>query len=220
MGLSYSRDWWYQRCDKALATLPGVPKLFNDILVQTPTKEELLLRIQQVWQQCHQHGMILSKKKLKIGQEVSFVSHIVGADGICPDPVGLDTISNYPTPTDITALRSFLGLANHLGTYLPNLAAASTKLRVPLFKNVYWVCIPEHDNEFITLKELLTFATIVKHFDQSLRSVILTDATAAGPRSTWPRRCPQAHLQLPEPQPSGEEIRPGGAGGARSGLCH
>ena len=70
----------------------------------------------------------LSKRKLEIEQEVSFAGHIVGANGVRPDPVRLDTISNFPTPTDVTALNSFLGLANQLGTYLPDLAAARTKL--------------------------------------------------------------------------------------------
>ena len=180
MGLSPSGDWWCQRSDEALAGLPGVLKLVDDILVQAATKEELLQRIRQVLQRCRQHGMILSKKKLEIGQEVSFAGHIVGADGVRPDPVRLDAISNFPTPTDVTALRSFLGLANQLGTYLPDLAAASTKLRVLLRKNVSWVWTPEHDDEFNALKNLLTSATIVKHFDPSLRSVILTDASAAG----------------------------------------
>ncbi len=56
--------------------------------------------------------MILSKRKLEIVQEVSFAGHIVGSDNVRPDPVRLDAISNFPTPTDVTALHSFLGLAN------------------------------------------------------------------------------------------------------------
>ncbi len=179
MGLSPSGDWWCQRSDEALAGLPGVLKLVDDILVQAPTKEELLQRIRQVLQRCQQHGMILSKRKLEIGQEVSFAGHIVRANGVRPDPVRLDAISNFPTPTYVTALRSFLGLANQLGTYLPDLAAASTRLHVLLRKNVSWVWTPEHDDEFNALKKLLTSTTIVKHFDPSLRSVIFTDASAA-----------------------------------------
>ena len=124
--------------------------------------------------------MIHSIKKLEIGKEVSFDGHIVGADGVRPDPVRLDAISNFPTPTDVTSFRSFLGVANQLGTYLPDLASASTKLHVLLGKNVSWVWNPEHDNKFKDFKNLLNSTTIVKLFDTSLRSVILTDASAAG----------------------------------------
>ncbi len=92
--------------------------------------------------------------------------------------VRLDAISNFPTLTDITALRSFLGLTNQLGTYLPDLASASTKLRILLCK-IIWVWSPKHDDEFNGLKNLLTSTTIVKHFDSSMQSVILTDASAA-----------------------------------------
>ena len=97
-GLFPSGDWWSQRRDEALADLPGVLKLVGDILVQAPTKEELLQRIRQVLQRCQQHGMILSKRKLEIGQEVSFAGHIVGADGVRPDPVRLDSVSTSPRP--------------------------------------------------------------------------------------------------------------------------
>ncbi len=123
--------------------------------------------------------MMLSKTKLEIGPEVNFASHIVGADGVHPDPVRLDAISNFPTPTDVISLHSFLGLANQVGTYLPDMASASTKLRVLLPKNVPCVWTPEHDDKFNGLKNLLTSTTIAKHFDPSLRSVILTDASAA-----------------------------------------
>ena len=52
MGLSCSSDEWCRRSDEALAGLPGVLKLVDDILVQAPTKEILYSRLNDVLYRC------------------------------------------------------------------------------------------------------------------------------------------------------------------------
>ncbi len=44
-----------------------------------------------------------------------FAGHLNTDQGIKPDPAKLGAIKRFPTPKDLTALRSFLGLANQLG---------------------------------------------------------------------------------------------------------
>ncbi len=129
-----------------------------------------------------------------------------------PSLVSIEFLLATPSPMpEVYPCKVFLwrsssvGLANQLGTYLPDLAAASTKLRVLLSKNVSWVWKPEHEEEFNALKHLLTSATILKHFNPMLRSVILTYGSAAGIGFTlikYGTDAPKAHLlRLQKPQP-------------------
>lgn len=39
-----------------------------------------------------------------------------------PDPEKISAFRNFPQPTDVTSLRSFVGLANQLGHLIPDLA--------------------------------------------------------------------------------------------------
>lgn len=41
------------------------------------------------------------------------MGHIVTKDVINPDPSKTETVAHYPSPTDVTQVRQFLGLALH-----------------------------------------------------------------------------------------------------------
>ena len=46
-------------------------------------------------------------------KEVSFLSHIMSADGIRVDPVKIEAVVNWKPPRNVTKVRSFLGLAGY-----------------------------------------------------------------------------------------------------------
>nr|GFB91420.1 uncharacterized mitochondrial protein AtMg00860-like [Tanacetum cinerariifolium] len=64
---------------------------------------------------------ILRRKKLYVKfskyefwlQQVTFLGHIVSADGITMDPSKVEAITKWPRPTTVTEVRSFLGLAGY-----------------------------------------------------------------------------------------------------------
>ena len=95
-----------------------------------------------------------------------------------PDKHMTDSIDRFPSPKDIHQLRSFLGLANQLGHFLPDLAQKTEKMRALLKKRVLYNWLPEHEKEFVKAKELLTSKHIVRFFDPKLPLSLLTDASS------------------------------------------
>ena len=88
-------------------------------------------------------------------------------------------IKEFPAPKNLKDLRSFLGLANQLAAFVPDIAHMSAGLRLLLKKENAWVWEKEHEEEFNKIKNLLTSPTIAKPFDNAVRiSVTHTDATA------------------------------------------
>jgi hypothetical protein len=177
MGLNASGDEFCMRTDMALQGLTGVSKLVDDILVEGATIEQLRQRLVKVLERCRKHAIKLSIDKLEIGQTVNFAGHIISHRGIKPDPKKVEAISAFPSPKDVTHLRSFLGLANQLGHFIPDLAQATQKMRQLLKKDAHYQWLNEHEEELVKVKKLLTSDLLVKPFDPELETDILTDAS-------------------------------------------
>ena len=71
---------------------------------------------------CRKLGITISKKKLQVGKSVVFAGYLVTADGIKPDPAKVQALAEFHTPTDVMSLRAYIGLANQLGPFLPDLS--------------------------------------------------------------------------------------------------
>ena len=177
MGLSSTNDCWCGRSDHVIQGKPDCSKIVDDILVTAQTVSELFTSIKGVLQRCRDIGLTISKRKFKVSNEVSFAGYLVSERGILPDPSKVTAIRDFPTPTDLTSLRSFLGLANQLGNFIPDLAMATARLRGLLKKGVTFLWLPEHSEEFAFVKELLTSPLLVHYFDPSLPTSLLTDAS-------------------------------------------
>jgi hypothetical protein len=119
----------------------------------------------------------LSLDKLEVGSEVSFAGFVVSSTGMRPDPNKLAAIASFPSPTNITGLRSFLGLANQLASFLPDFAHATVKLRGLLKSSSAWLWLDEHEEEFRRVRDILVSPLVVKPFDPALQTELMTDAS-------------------------------------------
>jgi len=55
-------------------------------------------------------------------KEIPFFGHLIGADGVRPDPAKVQAIVNMTEPENIKELLTFLGMANYLSRFTPRLA--------------------------------------------------------------------------------------------------
>ena len=177
MGLKSTSDHWCNRSDVVIIGIPGCHKIVDDILITANSLDELFDKIRQVLLRCRETGLTICKRKLKVSTALSFAGFHISPEGIQPDPSKVSAIKNFPTPTDVPAVLSFLGLANQFGQFLPDLAMATSRIRGLLKKNVVFQWLPEHEEEFTFVKDLLTSPMLVKFFDPTLPTSLLTDAS-------------------------------------------
>ncbi len=177
MGLKSSNDEYCRRTDPAVYGLDYASKIVDDILVQAPTEEELRVRVRTVLERCRDLNMTISLRKFKIGQEVKFAGHVISAEGVKPDKEKIKALSDFPVPQNITDLRSFIGLANQLGSFVPDLTQMIPGMRELLKKGVIFNWLEDHQKEFENVKRLLTSEMLVKPFDTRLPTRLLTDAS-------------------------------------------
>ena len=133
MGLASSGDEFCKRTNQALAGIPGLFKLVDDILVRGRTKKELIDRVEAVFHRCLENQITLSNSKHQEGQNVKFAGHVITDQGTKPDHETVAAIKDYPEPDNLMDLQSFMGLEKQFGEYSPDLRHAMEPLR-PLLK--------------------------------------------------------------------------------------
>ena len=177
MGLNASSDEWCAYSDKIIEGLTWARKIVDDTLIWATNWEELTERAKVILERCRDLGITISKKKLEAGPSITFAGHLVSADGIRADDNKYKAIREFPRPTCVKDLRGFMGLANQLAPLHPDLAHMTATIRPLLKKNTAWLWLDEHEEEFKKVKEMLTSKHVVKPYDTSLDTVLLTDAS-------------------------------------------
>jgi hypothetical protein len=85
----------------------------DDILFFKKTWEEHMQHIQQVLSTLKQHKLYSNLEKCSFGMKrVHYLGYIVDEHGVHVDPSKMQVIRGWTTPTTLTELQSFLGLAN------------------------------------------------------------------------------------------------------------
>ena len=180
MGLSPSSDNFCDKTDFFLKPVPDILKIVDDALLQAPSFPSLLAKLKIALDCCRKHNLTLSRSKLQLGTEIEFAGYLLGSGGVKPDPKRVAAISDFPRPLDVTGVRSFIGLCNQLGFFIPDLTHVLSPLRELLKKNVAFVWTPEQENGFIQAKRILTSDLLVRPFDPMLKTELLTDAARLG----------------------------------------
>jgi hypothetical protein len=183
MGWKGSGDVFSLRTDQAYQDLirkRWLAKIVDDLCLQAATLEELLDRLEVLFEISFTCGITLSLDKLEIGTCVKFAGFLVSDEGLKPDPAKMTSIKNFPTPTSVTGLRSFLGLANQFSPFVPDLSHCTVKIRELLKKKSAWLWLPEHDAEFRRACDILCSEHVVQPFNPVLPTRLLTDASRDG----------------------------------------
>ncbi|XP_059066066.1 uncharacterized mitochondrial protein AtMg00860-like [Cryptomeria japonica] len=85
----------------------------DDILIFSKTWDEHLQHVEQVISMLQQHKPYANREKCSFGlKRIQYLGYIVDNRGVHVDPAKIQLIRDWPSPTNITDLRTFLGLAN------------------------------------------------------------------------------------------------------------
>ncbi len=94
--------------------------VLDDILVWGCTLQQHDERLKQVLHKIRASNMKLNPDKCKFRvTSVSYVGHLLTADGIKPDPDKTAAVRQMPKPEDKQALQRFLGMTNYLSKFIP-----------------------------------------------------------------------------------------------------
>ena len=73
--------------------------------------------------------MRLKREKCKFMlPSLSYLGHVISAEGLHTEEAKFKSILEAPEPRNVRELRSFLGMVNYYGKFLPDLATTLTPL--------------------------------------------------------------------------------------------
>ena len=91
----------------------------DDILIFSRSRSEHLKHIEEVLKVLKAENFSAKLKKCQFFRpEVSFLGHIISAEGIKPDPDKVNAVQAWPIPKTQTELRGFLGLTNYFRRFI------------------------------------------------------------------------------------------------------
>ena len=104
----------------------------NDILVYSRSEEEHAMQLRFVLQTLREHQLYAKFSKCEFWlDQVAFLGHVVSRDSIQVDSKKIEAIVEWPRPTTVIEVRSFLGLAGFYKRFVKdfsNIAAPLTRL--------------------------------------------------------------------------------------------
>ena len=137
--------------------------------------------VREILRRCEERGISLNRDKFKFCRpQAHFAGFILTSEGYSISSDIIDAITNFPTPSSHTDLRSFIGLTNQLTTCTKELAPALTPLWPLLSTRNDFLWTPDHDIAFQQAKQLLTTAPVLTYFDPSKETRLHTDASTLG----------------------------------------
>ena len=150
-----------------LSKLPGDVCCLNNILVTGKDMQEHLSNLEAVLQKLQEYNLPMKSTKCKFLQNsVECLGQVVSAQSIDTSQRKAEAVLKMSPPANQRSLRSFLGIVNHYGKFIPFLADLNAPLNRLLRKDAPFHWSAECEDSFRkSRKYLLQQKYVLAHFD-------------------------------------------------------
>ena len=163
MGLQGSPASFSRLMDKVLFDTPNTVTFIDDILVHSKTQDEQMRHLDTVFSRLTKAGLKLNLPKcFFMRQEVAYLGHTLTAEGIKPGMDKWKALLDTKPPTDITSLRSFLGLANFFRKFVADFSRKAAPLHALTRQDSKWHKGPLPEEAVKAFNSLKTDITTAK----------------------------------------------------------
>jgi hypothetical protein len=150
----------------------------DDILIYSKTKEEHVQHLRNVLSKLREHKLYAKMVKCEIMKNVvEYLGHFISAQGVSVDQRKIEAICKWPTPNNVSEVRSFLGLASYYRKFVKGFSTLVVPLTALLHKDKTFQWDIEQQEAFENTKRCLTTAPVLLIPDPSKPFTVTTDAS-------------------------------------------
>lgn len=179
-GLSTAPFTWQRAINTILAELlgNGVYVYLDDVIVYAKTREvhdKVLWRVMQLLRENNLQLKIA--KCIFYAKQFEYLGHIIMEGGIKANPKKIEVIKDFPRPTTVKQIQSFLGLCNYFRRYVQDFAKITKPLSSLLKKEQPFIWTNTQQQAFEKLKTALTEQVVLAFPDFEQLFYVTTDAS-------------------------------------------
>src|SRR5258705_6318513 len=150
----------------------------DTILVYSHTLSDHWQIVHQVLSTLQEWRLFLKPEKCKFEQkEVKYLGLVILKDHMAMDLTKVCGVTEWPTPTKVKEVQSFLGFVNFYQKFICNFSDIACPLYALTCKTQWWVWGSPEQEAFDALKKAVTSAPILTFPSQSSRFCLECDAS-------------------------------------------
>ena len=164
---------------------PEIALIFlDDVIVHSATFEEQLINLEIVLQAYQKAGLKLKPSKTHLFQEqVDYLGHRISQEGVGPIPDYVKIVQDWPEPSSLRDVRTFLGKVSYYRKFIRNYSAIASPLTAilsqdhPIHQVSPFSLTQAAKDAFCHLKQALVEAPILAYpqFDSQEKFILDTD---------------------------------------------
>ena len=163
----------------------------DDVIIFASSPQQHLERLAAVFNKLSAAGLKLKPSKCSFFQkDISYLGHHISEEGIATDAKKIQAVQEWPTPTTVSEVRSFLGFVGYYRRFIKGFSAIARPLtdltkglesqskKIAKKTKVQWG--EKEEESFQNLKEACTSTPILGFPDYTLPFILHTDASTFG----------------------------------------
>lgn len=159
----------------------GVEVYIDDVIIAHNDFKRFLWLHDQVFKRLSEARLRLKFEKCDFGvDELKYLGHVITKDGMRLDEDRKQALVEMPFPRDVSAMRSFLGMANYFKPFVPSYSILAKPLTALTSIKVQYSATPEALAAFDKIKAACKDSGLLHNPDYTKRLVLRTDASNAG----------------------------------------
>lgn len=180
-GVSSAPGIFQRTIEQIVQGIPGVGPYYDDLLIGGADELEQAKRARAVLDRFAQQGVRLQGEKCEFFKtDVTFLGYRISQNGLNPTNDKVAAIQNAPAPTDVSSLKSFLGLVTFYRKFIPDASTLLHPLHELTKSGVEWRWSKECEEVFDKVKTILSAEPVLAHYDIHVPLVLQCDASPHG----------------------------------------
>ncbi|CAK9832061.1 Retrovirus-related Pol polyprotein from transposon 17.6 [Anthophora retusa] len=179
-GLRNAPSTFQRLMDSVLSGLQGNEMFvyLDDIVIYASSMTEHNVKFRKLADRLRRANLKLQPDKCEfLRTEVANLGHVIGRDGVKPDPRNVEAVRAFPVPETTKNIKQFLGLAGYYRRFIPKFSHIAKPLTTLLKKDAKFEWRTEQERSFNTLREMLCTEPILQYPDFTKPFIVTTDAS-------------------------------------------